>query len=159
MAKKIVKKKKLKIDGIFPIVGIVIGLMYLVASPLFTGSDEHNHYYRIYEITEGNLITPVQKDDTVGGKLPKSLYETFINKEKDSINRNAKIKYSDEVSMVKYKLNKNTEIQYGTEYATEYSNTALYCPIQYLPQIIGFMIGKIFNLGPFFLGILGRLFN
>lgn len=153
------KKKNIKIDIIFPVLGIIIGLMYLIGSPLFTGSDEHNHYYRIYEITEGNLITPVQKDNTVGGKLPKSLYETFTNKEKNSVNYNTKIKYSDEVSMSKNKLNNKEKIQYGKEYATEYSNTALYCPIQYLPQIIGFMIGKLLKLNPFFLGIVGRLFN
>ena len=159
MISNLTKKKKLKIDVIFPILGILIGVMYLIGSPLFTGSDEHNHYYRIYEITEGNFLTPVQKDNIVGDKLPKSLYDTFTNEDKDNINRNVKIKYRDEISMIKYKLNENTKIQYGTEYATEYSNTALYCPIQYLPQIIGFMIGKLFNFGPFLLGILGRLFN
>ncbi len=154
-----VKKKELKHHTIFLLFSLTIGLMYIGASPLFTGSDEHNHYYRIYEITEGNFTTPVQKDNTVGDKLPKSLYNTFTNYNKDNINRNIKIKYSDEFSMMKQKLKKNDKMQYGLEYATEYSNTALYCPIQYFPQIIGFLIGKIFSLGPFWLGELGRIFN
>ncbi len=156
---KFIKHKKLSHHIVFAIVALTFGSMYLVGSPLFTGSDEHNHYYRIYEITTGNFITPVQENDIVGDQLPESLVTTFTNNEQETVNRNTMIKYSDEIDMMKVDLEEENVMQYGTEYATEYSNTALYCPIQYLPQVIGFMIAKILNLGPFWMGEFGRLFN
>ena len=157
----VIKLKKIDNNNIhkfFFVLGLLLGILYLIASPLFTGSDEHNHYYRIYEISDGMLVTPVS-NKTVGGKLPKSLYSTFVNKDKEEINRNIRIKYKDEIEMSKYQLNEDEKIQYGKKYATEYSNTALYNPIQYIPQVIGFSIGKLFNLSPFYIGKLGRLFN
>lgn len=151
-------KKNIRIEKVFCILALVLGLMYLVASPLFTGSDEHNHYYRIYEITEGKLITPVKNKNTVGGMMPKSLVDTFENNSKIIANRNIYIKYNDEDEMMNKKISKK-KVQYGTKYSNEYANTALYSPIQYFPQLVGFFIGKLFKLGPFWLGELGRLFN
>ena len=69
-----IKLKKIndeKIPKIFVFTVLVLGIIYLFLSPLFTGSDEHNHYYRIYEITEGVLVTPT--DEVVGSELPESL--------------------------------------------------------------------------------------
>ena len=153
------KKKKPAHHVVFAILALVFGSMYLIGSPLFTGSDEHNHYYRIYEITNGNFVTPVVDNKIVGDKLPSSLYETFTNNAEETVNRNTKIKYRDELDMMQVELAEDEVVQYGTEYAKEYSNTALYCPIQYLPQIIGFMFAKLLNLGPFWMGEFGRLFN
>ena len=151
-------KKKIRIEKMFCILAAALGIIYLVASPLFTGSDEHNHYYRIYEISSGVLITPVKNNKIVGSKMSKSLAETFENHSKEKSNRNIYIKYHDEIEMMKNETSKE-KIQYGKEYTTEYVNTALYSPIQYFPQVVGFLIGKVFNVGPFWLGELGRIFN
>ena len=51
------KNKKIKYDKLFLIVSIILGTFYLFISPLFTGSDEHNHFYRIYEIILLNFNT------------------------------------------------------------------------------------------------------
>ena len=147
------KKIENKIQRVFLIVALVFGSIFLVLSPLFTGSDEHNHYYRIYEITDGVLVTPTDK--LVGSQMPESLQNTF----EIASGNNTKIKYRDIKKMKKIKLKKDSTKQYGDLWTNSYNNTALYSPIQYLPQVIGFMIGKIFNLGPLFIGILGRIFN
>ena len=76
LCKKMKDFKEESIPKIFVISSILIGGGLLILSPLFTGSDEHNHYYRIYEISSGNLVTPTNK--YVGGKLPESLKNTFI---------------------------------------------------------------------------------
>ena len=151
--KKITKIGDDNIPKIFCITSIILGTFFIFMSPLFTGSDEHNHYYRIYEITEGTLVTPTK--EYVGSKLPASLEETFNL----GSGNNTQIKYKDVKNMVKVDLNKNNTIQYGKKWTNSYDNTALYSPVQYLPQIIGFSIGKIFNFNPYFIGILGRVFN
>lgn len=153
------KFNKIQLDKVFIILALVFGSLYLILSPLFTGSDEQNHYYRIYEISEGQFITPVQDNGTVGSVLPKSLYQTFTNGKTDITDKNTKIKYSDEMSMSSVNLNPNETMQYGFNSASQYSNTALYNPLQYLPQVLGFFIGRILNLNPLVIGYIGRIFN
>ena len=151
--------RKIKIDNekipiIFIILASSLGICYLCLSPLFSGSDEHNHFYRIYEISDTILKTPT-KNNKVGSKLPDSLRQAFIVTGAD----NQKIKYNSIPKMFKIKLNKKDRVQYGNEWYDDYANTALYSPITYLPCIMGFTIGKVFNFGPFFIGMIGRLFN
>ena len=121
---------------------------------MFTGSDEHNHYYRIYEITDGHFITETA-NGYVGGKLPVSLKETFAT----GSGNNTTIKYKNIKDMRNIKLNKENKAQYGNDYTDFYENTALYSPIQYIPHVIGFSIGKALDLNPYWIGILGRIFN
>ena len=151
------RNKKIKYDKLFLIVSIILGTFYLFISPLFTGSDEHNHFYRIYEITDGVLVTPAK--DVIGSELPCSLYKTFINGSNEVVNRNVNIKYGDLKDMYKIPLNKEVKEQYGIGYEKEYSNTALYSPLQYFPQIVGMFVGKALNLSPYLLGMFARLSN
>lgn len=139
---------------------ITIGCIYIVAAPLFTGSDEQNHYYRIYEITEGIIKTPVTEAGQIGAVLPKSLLDCYVGnvEGEERINRNTKIKYSDIPHMLTVQLG-NESMQYGLEWASGYANTALYSPVSYLPHIIGFMIAKFFSLGPYLMGVFGKVLN
>lgn len=141
------------IAKVFLILSILIGTCYIGASPLFSGSDEHNHYYRIYEITEGTYKTPVNK--YVGGKLPTSLAQTFI----DGGGSNAKIKYGSIEKMHAIKLDQDNTKQYGVSWNNQYSNTALYSPLSYTPHVIGFLVGKIIGMTPYAIGMLGRIAN
>lgn len=162
VAIKIIFKKNVPEHKLFLIFATILGVFFLFLSPLFTGSDEHNHYYRIYEVTEGKFISEIHKKEeknVIGSKMPSSLYLTFSDGQKEYVDRNKTIRYYDEKKMIKQKLNSNNKEYYGSVYVKEYNNTALYSPIQYTPEIIGFMIGKILNLGPFFIGYLGRIFN
>lgn len=100
-------KKIADFPKFFVISCTIIGVVFIFLSPLFTGSDEHNHYYRIYEISEGKLTTPVS--NSVGGFLPKSLETTFLKAGAD----NTKIKYKNIKNMYKVKLNKRYKKKYG----------------------------------------------
>lgn len=142
-----------KIPKIFVFTALVLGIIYLFLSPLFTGSDEHNHYYRIYEITEGVLVTPT--DEVVGSELPESLSKTFGA----GSGNNTTIKYENINEMLNIKLNRTNTIQYGNLWTDSYSNTALYSPVQYFPHVLGFSLAKIFDLGPYLIGMFGRIFN
>ncbi len=141
------------VPKVFIITASILGIFFIIISPLFTGSDEHNHYYRIYEITEGTLITPTEK--YVGSEMATSLKETFIV----GSGNNTTIKYGHIKDMMNVKLNSEDKAQYGKLWTDSYSNTALYSPVQYFPQLIGFYIGKVLNLNPYLIGILGRIFN
>ncbi len=145
---------KLKIEKCFVIIASFLGIIYILLAPLFTGSDEQNHYYRIYEISQGTIFTPTN-NNVVGSMLPVSLQYSYILGGASNTN----IKYSNIPDMFKVKLNSNIVTQYGLNWHQFYSNTALYSPIVYIPQSLGFNIAKLFNLNVYLIGIFGRLFN
>ena len=153
LIKNLKKLIKLGIPVLFVVLSIICGLPYVFLSPMFTGSDEHNHYYRIYEISELTMVTPTDK--YVGSKLPKSLEESF----NVAGGSNTSISYKDILDMSKIKLNKEEKVQYGKEWGNSYNNTALYSPATYLPHVIGFTIGNFFEFSPLIIGMLGRLTN
>ena len=144
--------KKTNLPKVFVVNAIVLGFFFIILSPMFTGSDEQNHYYRIYEIASGTLVTPT--NDIVGSMLPESLDQSY----NVAGPYNTTKKYRDIKDMQKIKLNKDNKVQYGKD-SKNYDNTALYSPIQYFPHVIGFIIGILLNLSPMLIGILGRLFN
>ncbi len=154
---RIVMKKKgnLHLPKLFLIIGSILGIVYVFISPLFTGSDEQNHYYRIYEVSEGIITSGINSEEKyVGSMMPSSLAETY-----EIVGDNTKIKYKDISEMAKIKLDKKNKIMYGKIVTKEYSNTALYSPISYAPHVVGFWVGKVFNSSPYIIGVLGRIFN
>ena len=154
----VVKRYKNKLDKLaklFVIFGLIMGVVYLVLSPLFTGSDEHNHFYRIYEITEGTMVTPTGPTYS-GSELPASLHKAFL----EGSGKNSLVKYHDISDMMSIPLEKDERILYTSDDEQKfYANTSLYSPVSYLPHVAGFSLGEVFNFGPFFIGMLGRLFN
>ena len=98
---------KLKIEKCFVIIASFLGIIYILLAPLFTGSDEQNHYYRIYEISQGTIFTPTN-NNVVGSMLPVSLQYSYILGGANNTN----IKYSNIPDMFKVKLNSNIVTQY-----------------------------------------------
>lgn len=154
--KKIQKYNDNNCHKFYFVLAFLLGIIYIVIAPAFTGSDEHSHFYRVYEITDGKLLTTI-KDGQVGSELPSSLAKTFSNGYKDAPNK--LLRYRHDLKMSKVSLDKKETDLYGSGSLYEYQGASLYSPLQYIPQIIGVSIGKIFNLGPFWLLMLGRLFG
>lgn len=145
-------------EKIFLIISILMGSLYVFAGPIFTGTDEHIHYYRIYEIAKGSLKTPIIKKVT-GEELPESLVKSFTDNYTNMDNINQHIKYKNLFNTIDLPLEKNKKIQYGKSDATNYVSASIYSPVQYLPQAIGFKVAIIFNLSPTIIGYIGRIAN
>jgi uncharacterized membrane protein len=56
----------------FLAVGTVVGLLFVLAAPPFSGADEPAHLYRAYQVSEGAVLAE-RRGDSVGGLLPASL--------------------------------------------------------------------------------------
>lgn len=136
----ILNKKNVKLEKIFLMIAIPIGLMYLVLIPVGQIPDEYSHFKRTYEITDGHLVSNIN-----GRKLPKEIEEVFTHKS-DSDN------YKNVLKNIR-KENSGKKVKYG------FANTYLYSFVNYIPQTIGTMIGKIFNAPILLDAYLGRLFN
>lgn len=128
------------------IAALYIGCFSLFLTPFGNGADEISHFCRVYEISRGDLITPLDGVNSV----PNSFRE-YINKYGEKGN----FSYSDFKTYMFSKLNPKDVVEKKFFWA----NTTLYSPIQYLPQAAGVFIGRILNLPIGIVGYLGRIFG
>lgn len=139
----IAKKHKWGYDKIFLVLATLIGSLYILIAPLGSGNDDLSHYCRIYEISQGRLVSDVN-GRAVGGNLPKEAIELIRD-------LNEKKTYS--------ALFSTEDVGGGAEEFYNYSNTALYSPISYIPQVTGALIGRAIGASPIWIGTLARIFN
>ena len=123
-----------------------------LAIPVFNTPDEDHHFYRIYELSQGHLISDKQVTTEngqevvqVGREFPKDLCPDDFETRDVSL-WDVKNHLGDKVD--------STETEF-----CEFANTALYAPPSYLPQIIGVKIADILTDSPLFMAYLGRLMN
>ena len=148
------KLNNIKIESIFLFIAIIIGIMFVFITPPFQGPDEYNHFYRAYQISEFQFLAK-QQQNQIGGDIPTSITETMTQVGNQKLEFHAKNKQSINmiVPLLKMPLNKDVK---GFEH---FENTAIYFPIMYLPQSVGILIGRVFNLSPLILMYLGRTIN
>lgn len=135
--------RKFKVENIFLIIGIPIGLLYLIFLPIDDVPDEANHFLRAYEITEGHLIS--QQDEENNGY---GYFTEDINK----YIRDGDFSYKDTLNDISQKNEGN-----DTKYV--YSNISLYSFICYTPQALGIFVAKLLNLSVLWQAYFARLFN
>lgn len=121
----------------FMILSIVMGMMYLVVVPLMRGTDDFSHFYKVVELSEGNIMGT--KDTTIPTD-----FKNLIENSTDSSN-------------IMDKLFKKVDYSQRTEQVT--NNASLYAPAQYIPQVLGFWVARLLQLGPYMYGLLAKLFN
>ena len=135
------KLKKLKIENIYLILIIPLGLSYMILFPINTIPDEANHFFRAYEISKGHLTSIAEKNN-VGRKYHSNL----------SIIRNSNSNYD-------YLFNNFNKKESGGKVFFEYGNTSLYSFICYIPQTIGIFIARILGGSILLQAYFGRIFN
>ena len=133
--------KKMKIENQFLVIFLIFGILFLVAIPISKIPDELTHFLRTYEISKGHVFSQVDKKTKNGGRvLPTNLKKVNVKN------------YKQELKVFEIKENSKKEF-------IPFSNTALYSPICYIPQIIGMSIGNLLNTSLIIKAYLGRIVN
>ena len=115
------------IEKIFLVVGTSLGFIFLFAIPMGRAPDEPAHIWKVYSVAQGNLLTET-RDEKNGTLLPDNL-TTFGNTYvKDAYNQIA---------------DRLLEPTSNNQVFQEIIGSN---PIDYIPQIIGVIIGRILNL-------------
>ena len=138
------KSIDMPIEKIYLIFAIIFGLIYLFVLPIGGVPDERNHFLRVYEISEGHMVSNTADDGTGGNILPSSASQIFG----DVYN------YKYYVMNDKIKLTQDSERTF-----LKFGNTSLYSPVSYLPQVIGVLIGRVLRLPMLIIAYLGRITN
>ncbi len=132
-------QKNVAIHNLFLIFAIIFGIGYSIVIPFARVPDELAHFYRIFSISEGHLLTPVTKAG-IGDDIPKALTVDYENYRELAAAFGQNLDYSDRTFAI-------------------FPGSALYSPFCYIPQTIAMLILRLFtkNVGIIFTGT--RLFT
>lgn len=139
-----VNTDKFKIENIFLIFGLVIGGLYIAVIPIGGIPDENMHWYKSYEVSLGHFISDKDEDNHGGRTMDKNLIYVLTN-DNESAHRVNEPDFtidSYEDWQKRYKENINKED--GEEFF-EFSNTAIYPAVCYIPQALGIAVSRIFS--------------
>ncbi len=135
--------KKIKIEKLYLIVAIPIGILYCITNPLGKVPDEDYQARKAMAISQGNIFSiadengnAIEKENV---KIPQ-LVSRKINSYKEAIER---------INIEE--TNEKIELTYNT--------MALYSPICHLPQAVGITIARIFGGSIVVQFYLGRIVN
>lgn len=132
-------KKRLTFEKKYFIIAIIACLCMNFLTPLFFGNDETAHWTRTYEIANGNLVTDVI-DGWPRSYVPSKALEISFNTY-DQIPSKMTREYAEVDNLV------------NMEYM------AVYSPISYVPQVIGFWVGKLVTNNLFVSAYMARFFE
>ena len=141
----IYSKKNIKTENIFLMIAPIICIFFLITMPTFKGHDEYFHWLKAYEVSIGNLSTPI-KDGVQGSYMPDAV--AIINTEDWTT-----MTYKDLSDNLSVKLDENKQSVLSPETA------AVYSFVQYLPQAIGIFIARHITSIAVLVAYAGRLVN
>lgn len=139
-------------EKLFVSIGLFYGILFLLITPPFQTPDEPAHFFRALQLSEGQLL-PQKQHDGVGGFLPEGIASTVMVFDSLPFHIDKKHKTENIFKTLDLPLNKKNKV------FLHFPNTGLYTPVPYLPQILGIMLGKMFEFSPLKLMYIGRFFN
>ncbi|HEX8289051.1 MAG TPA: DUF2142 domain-containing protein [Pyrinomonadaceae bacterium] len=143
----------MKPENFFLLLGTLFGFLFIFVTPPALVGDEPNHFFRAYQITEGNILGE-KRGDLSGGFIPKSvLYTNRVLVGNIEMNHDVKFDTKLISELIHLPLNRNEQV------FERFPNTVVYNPVPYFPQIIAISVGKIFDASPLLLIYFARIIN
>jgi uncharacterized membrane protein len=145
-------QKFLEPHKVFLFFAIIWGIPMVFLTPPYHVPDEPGSFMRVYQMSEGTLISDI-KGDSLGGDLP-VVHEEFHNIwAKTVVDPETRVGAEDFKSA--FKLPSQTSERKFFLFPTG----AFHSPVTYFPQALGVFIGRILNLPLILTFYLGRLAN
>lgn len=125
-------------ERFFVAAAIFFEILFLAVTPPFMAPDETNHFFRAYQVSEGQLV-PIRRQNRVGGWIPDSfqgMHRLFLH---SGSRWDWKARYSD----IKEAFN----VEHAGERRTfmDFPNTSYYSPVAYLPHAIAILLFRKAN--------------
>lgn len=136
---------KYRIEKVFFVIVLLFGIIFTFMNTPLDQYDEHAHFWRSYEIAQGNL----RIDKSIS--FPKSIINLFFDENGGYPNRH--FDYEDIKQQLNVKLDKDNSNIF------EIGSVEHYSVLNYMFVTIGTIIGSLLKLSPIIILYLGRLFN
>lgn len=150
--------EKISREQVFLLVMIPISLLYTFVFPIGGVPDENAHWYRAYEISKGHLISEKNNDGYGGRVLSNKLSSVLTYDYKSGAEENLNYIFEDSYKDWKVRYNESLGKEEIEEFV-EFSNTALYPAICYMPQAFGIVVSRFFTNSLMVQAYSARIFN
>jgi uncharacterized membrane protein len=143
------------LDRAFVFLALIFGNVLVFVNPPFQAADEAQHFFRAWQITQGEFVAREKTaDGEYGGYLPTSLEGMWERFKPMAMHPEigTSAKFVADAVRIRLGGDDRSLIAFG--------NTAHYCPLGYLPQCLGIGLGRIVSDRPavsFYLGREGNL--
>jgi uncharacterized membrane protein len=128
-----------KIENTFLVMGLIFGLLVVFITPPFQVPDEASHFFRAYQISQGDLL-PEKRGQITGGILPASLQELPAGFELGDWRDPVQTTFSHTIDARRIQLEPQNVAFAG------FSNTTAYGrPLVYAPQVAGILVGRLLS--------------
>lgn len=117
-------------------IAIIFGLVYVMLIPPFQATDEPQHFFRAYQLSQGVMYSVPLPHGGIGGFIPRS----FKYAANDLL-------YHPLSGISDRRFAKYFALKAGVTDETHFENTALYSPVAYLPYAAALTVFKAFNVG------------
>lgn len=150
----ILRNKSILEYKFFTLSGIIFGVIMMLLIPPLQAPDEPVHFYRAYEIARGGFITD-KHENVAGAYLPESIrhMEGLVEVNRIAFHPEETVNYEGIKEALRVPLEKDKNTFYG------FPSSAVYAPVQYIPQSTAIVIGELLNLPILATFYLARLFN
>ena len=138
---------------VFMWVAIPVGVLLVAATPPFQVPDEPNHFYRAYQVSDGQIVSQ-RTSTSVGGQLPQSLSQV-TGPVMGNVPFNPDVKQNLDAWAHAFDI----PLLPRDRVEVEFPNTALTGPIAYLPQALGIELGRLVGVSTLMLFYWGRIAN
>ncbi|OGR31563.1 MAG: hypothetical protein A2139_13835 [Desulfobacca sp. RBG_16_60_12] len=118
----------------------LLGLTYLAFTPPFQVPDEHTHFQRSFQVSQGT-IRGVKQDNQVGGFLPKTVIQDLAFFPHLAGKRQIQTSYGEWRQNLR-ESRPLTALHLSEQAFGHFPNTVLYSPVPYLPQALGINLAK-----------------
>lgn len=136
----------------FVICALILEIVYTIVTPPLQAPDEFNHFFRVYQISEGQFL-PVKEDQRLGGYLPAGLMHFSEQYLSSAQNGHYATTYDNIL------LSFDTPLHPEKRRFVDFPNTAYYSPVSYLPQAFAVFVLRQLGAGPAVMYCGARLFT
>jgi uncharacterized membrane protein len=141
-------------EWFFLFVFVGFGLLFLVLIPPFQVADESSHFFRAYQMTQGEFVSK-QTPVGVGGELPRGVYDFAVSSNQFGLSFHPERRYFPRSQLPE--LWRFTSK--GPKAPVRFVNTALYAPTNYVVPALGIGLAKLVTSKVIIQFYAGRLFN
>jgi uncharacterized membrane protein len=144
--------ERLRPESVFLALACSFGLAVLFANAPFQAPDENDHYFRVFQLSEGTLIGE-KKGHDAGGELPQAVID---------VTDTGGIMFHSEKKMNRAlfaRLLRPAFLDWkgAPRVFHGFPHTVVYAPAGYLPQTLAVLFGRFIRIGPLGLMYLARL--
>lgn len=124
-------------ENIFLAMGLIFGLLIVFVTPPFQVPDETSHFFRAYQISQGDLL-PERRGQITGGVLPASLQALAARFDLGDWRHQLHTTFRHTIDSRRIQLSPEDVAFAGFSNTTAYGRPAVYAP-----QVAGIMFGRL----------------